>query len=222
MRRSLLIVAVLLSACASRGAFTLAPTGARPAASETIFVATTRQAEPTGFGYERANQASFLRYDIGITADRAAGELNWPPKSRAADVERDFLRLDETRFVGGTDFRRALSGAMPRRKQIIAVVYVHGFNNTMAESVYRVAQMHHDLAVPGVAVHYAWPSRRSALDYLHDQETVLFARTGLENLLGEVARSGAREIIIVAHSLGGTPDNGDIAPDGAPRRANGA
>ena len=152
MRRSFLIVAVLLSACASRGAFTLAPTGARPAASETIFVATTRQAEPTGFGYERANQASFLRYDIGITADRAAGELNWPPKSRAADVERDFLRLDETRFVGGTDFRRALSGAMPRRKQIIAVVYVHGFNNTMAESVYRVAQMHHDLAVPGVAV----------------------------------------------------------------------
>jgi len=202
MQRVFLILAVLVSGCAARGTFTPLPAGAVPAASEAIFVATTRLAGPKGFGFDRSDQASFLRYDITIPADRASGELNWPPKSRAPDARRDFLMLDEMLFASGADFRQALTLAMRLRKQTTAVVYVHGFNNTMAEGVYRVAQMHHDLAVPGVAVHYAWPSRGSALGYLHDRESVLFARSGFEKLLQEVKLAGAKEIVIVAHSMG--------------------
>lgn len=202
MRRIILSLLVLLSACAPRGMFTLAPVNSVPTASEAIFVATTRLAGDAGFGVERSDRPSFLRYDIAIPTDRQAGELNWPPRSRAPDASRDFLVLDETQFATGPEFRRALSIAMQRRNQTSAVVYVHGFNNTMAEGVYRVAQMHHDLTVPGVAVHYAWPSRGSALGYLHDRESVLFARSGFEALLDEVARAGAREIIVVAHSMG--------------------
>ncbi len=202
MRRCILVLMIVLAGCAPRGKFTQAPADTVPAASEAIFVATTRLTGPDGFGIQRADLASFLRYDIAIPTDREPGELNWPPRSRAPDVTRDFLVLDETLFASGPDFRRALSTAMQLRNQTTAVVYVHGFNNTMAEGVYRVAQMHHDLAVPGVAVHYAWPSRGSALGYLHDRESVLFARSGFEALLDEVSSAGAQEIIIVAHSMG--------------------
>ena len=169
---------------------------------EAIFVATTRLDGPEGFGFERADRASFLRYAISIPPDRKAGELNWPPRSRKPDAARDFLVLDKSRFATAMDFRQALEAEMASRSQTGAVIYVHGFNNTMAEGVYRVAQMHHDLEVPGVAVHYAWPSRGSALGYVHDRESALFARSGLEDLLNEMVAAGAQDIVIVAHSMG--------------------
>lgn len=143
-----------------------------------------------------------MRYDISIPPDRNPGELNWPPKTRKPDVRRDFLTLAETRFDSAAEFRKQLAGAMRQRGQTDAVIYVHGFNNTMAEGVYRVAQMHHDLKVPGVAVHYAWPSRGSALGYVYDRESALFGRSGLEELLGIVKATGVREVVIVAHSMG--------------------
>jgi esterase/lipase superfamily enzyme len=193
---------MVLAGCAARGSFTPAPAGLVAAKPEAIFVGTTRALGENGFGFERSDQASFLRYDISIPTEREPGELNWPPKTRAPDASRDFLVLDERRFGSAADFQGALREAMGLRGQKDAVIYVHGFNNTMAEGIYRVAQMHHDLQVPGVAVHYAWPSRASALGYLHDRESVLFARSGFEELLDEVSRAGAKEIVIVAHSMG--------------------
>jgi esterase/lipase superfamily enzyme len=62
--------------------------------------------------------------------------------------------------------------------------------------------MHHDLDVPAIAVTYSWPSRGSALGYLHDRDSALFARSGLEALLEELAASGITEIAVVAHSMG--------------------
>ncbi len=200
--RRLVLVLVLCAGCAARGDFTQAPPGKVEGQPEAIFVATTRLDGPEGFGFERADQASFLRYSVSIPPERDPGEVNWPPRTRKADASRDFLVLNEARFASATDFRLALKDEMASRGQTGAVVYVHGFNNTMAEGVYRVAQMHHDLEVPGVAVHYAWPSRGSALGYVHDRESALFARSGLEDLLSEMVAAGAEEIVIVAHSRG--------------------
>jgi esterase/lipase superfamily enzyme len=202
VRSVILATVVLLAACAQRGEFTLASGGPGPATPEAIFVGTTRVEGPEGFGRERAFEPSFLRYDIAIPPEREPGELNWPPKTRKPKADLDFLTLAETQFSGSTHFRDELQSAMKLRGQADAVVYVHGFNNTMAEGVYRVAQMHHDLQVPGVALHYAWPSRGSALGYVYDRESAIFGRTGFEELLETVADAGAREIVIVAHSMG--------------------
>jgi esterase/lipase superfamily enzyme len=201
MRKVLLIV-LMLAGCAPRGEFTKAPVGLAGGTPETIFVGTTRAEGKTGFGFDRAETARFLRYDIAIPPDRVPGEVNWPPKTRKPDARRDFLALDERSFGSAEDFSTALRAAMKVRGQTDAVIYVHGFNNTMAEGVYRVAQMHHDLEVPGVAVHYAWPSRGSALGYVYDRDSVLFARSGFVELLDQVESAGAKNIVIVAHSMG--------------------
>jgi esterase/lipase superfamily enzyme len=200
--RTFLLIIVFLAGCAPRGEFTKAPAGLAGGTPETIFVGTTRAEGEQGFGFERSETASFLRYDISIPPDREAGELNLKPKTRKADGKRDFLVLDERRFASPGDFSTALRAAMKLRGQTDAVVYVHGFNNTMAEGVYRVAQMHHDLKVPGVAVHYAWPSRGSALGYVYDRDSVMFARSSFVQLLDQVKATGAKNIVIVAHSMG--------------------
>lgn len=180
----------------------MAPDGLSGGTPETIFVGTTRMKDGEVYAYGRSGEPSFLRYDIAIPAEREMGKVNWPPKTRKPDGERDFLTLDQRGFGSSDEFSEALRAAMKLRGQTDAVVYVHGFNNTMAEGVYRVAQMHHDLEVPGVAVHYAWPSRGSALGYVYDRDSVLFGRSGFVTLLDEVEDAGARDVIIVAHSMG--------------------
>jgi esterase/lipase superfamily enzyme len=197
-----LLMVLVVAGCAARGEFTMAPEGVTRGTPETIFVGTTRVKDGAVYDFDRSGEPAFLRYDVAIPPDREPGEVNWPPRTRKPDGARDFLTLDETAFAAGDDFSKALRAAMGLRGQSDAVVYVHGFNNTMAEGVYRVAQMHHDLQVPGVAVHYAWPSRGSALGYVYDRDSVLFARSGFVSLLDEVQDAGAKDIVIVAHSMG--------------------
>ncbi len=196
------LIVLVLAGCAARGDFTMAPEGVAGGTPETIFVGTTREKDGEVFAFGRSGEPSFLRYDVAIPPERELGEVNWPPKTRKPDGKRDFLTLDARGFDSGDDFSAALRAAMKVRGQRDAVVYVHGFNNTMAEGVYRVAQMHHDLEVPGVAVHYAWPSRGSALGYVYDRDSVMFGRSGFVSLLDEVEAAGAQEIIIIAHSMG--------------------
>jgi esterase/lipase superfamily enzyme len=202
MRAALVISAFVLASCASRGEFTDLPPDQAITSPTTIFVGTLREPGPEGFTRGRADIASFLRYDVSIPPEREAGTIDWPRRSERPDAQKHFLLMDETRFATERDFRAALAAAMGRRGQTDAVVYVHGFNTTMAEGVYRVAQMHNDLKVPGVGLHFAWPSRGSPLGYVYDRESATFSRSGFEDLLTSVADAGAREIIVVAHSMG--------------------
>jgi esterase/lipase superfamily enzyme len=201
--RSLCAVAfMLLAACSPRGSFTPVPADRAVSMTESIFVGTTRTQDAEEFGFGRSEQLSFLRYDISIPTNRDPGELSWPPRTRAPDPSRDFLTAREVIFTDPLTFRAALSQEVRATNTTSAVIYVHGFNVNMAEGVYRFAQMHYDLQVPAIAAHYSWPSRGSALGYIHDRDSATFARRGLEEMLDEVAAAGVTEIVIVAHSLG--------------------
>jgi esterase/lipase superfamily enzyme len=200
---SLLIACIaVLAACTPRGAFTPAPADRKDLTYEPMFVGTTRQADAGEFGFGRADALSFARFDISIPSDREKGELSWPPASRKPDPDRDFLTARALAFDSPDAFRRSLKDEMAKEGRKTVVVYVHGFNTNLAEGVYRFAQLHHDLDVPAVAVHYAWPSRGSALGYLQDRDSSLFATRGLHELLDEAVSAGATEIVIVAHSMG--------------------
>ena len=206
-----LVLSLALTGCTARGAFVTideippekAALAAQSGVREVVFVGTTRGRDETGqFGFGRNQQASFLRYDILVPFEREAGTVTWPRNAKRADPRTDFLTLADEAYADAGAFRKDLRAAMQQRGQRDVVIYVHGFNNTMAESVYRVAQMHYDLKVPGVAVHYAWPSRGSALGYVYDRDSALFGRDGLEQMLHEVAAAGAQRVVIVAHSMG--------------------
>lgn len=203
MTRVFLILALtLLSACAPRGEVTLAPEAAGLGEIEPIFVGSSRKIEGGEFTRGRSDQTSFVRYDVSVPPNREVGEVNWPPRYRKPDGKRDFVTLAEQVYPSSEPFRRDLTSAIKVAGERDVVVYVHGFNNTLAEGVYRVAQLNHDLQVPGVAIHYAWPSRASALAYVYDRDSAIFARDGLESLLKEVSASGADSITLVAHSMG--------------------
>lgn len=197
---------LVLAACAPRGVITLMPAAAEVAVTRTVFVGTSRAPAggPDGFGADRSPTTRYGRYEIAIPPDREVGGVTWPRPGRAPDPARAFLTVAAEPFADAAAFRRGLRAALATRPagSRDVMVYVHGYNNRYAEGIYRLAQLAHDFDLPGVAVHYAWPSAGKPLVYAYDRDSALYARDGMEALLAEITSAGASRIVLVAHSLG--------------------
>jgi esterase/lipase superfamily enzyme len=196
----------LLAGCAERGEITLDPAAGQVGAVVPIFVGTNRGLDANGLSFtaERAEGLTFARYDISIPPAREVGEIRFARPSATPNPQTDFLTTRTDRFADAPSFQRDLAGALRARPrgQRDAIIFVHGFNNTFAEGLYRLAQMAHDLDLQGVPVHFAWPSRGAALAYVADRDSALYSRDGLESLIHEVEAAGAENIVLVAHSMG--------------------
>lgn len=195
------LIVVLAASCSPRGHVTVDPAAAQVGDVRAVFIGTTRTHGSEGFDNTRSASLGFARYDISVPPDRNEGEIVWPPKSGKVDPRTQFLTTSAQVFDGDRAFQADLAQAL-RRRQNEAVIFVHGFNNTFAEGIYRIAQMSHDLQMPGVVVHYSWPSAGQPLAYVYDRDSALFARDGLEQLILSVQAAGARKVILVSHSMG--------------------
>lgn len=82
------------------------------------------------------------------------------------------------------------------------VLWVHGFNNTGAEALYRHVQMAEDIGMAGPQVSFVWPSAQNVRGYLHDRDSVLDARRPLADVIRNISQSWPGEVFVIAHSLG--------------------
>ena len=82
-------------------------------------------------------------------------------------------------------------------------LFIHGYNATFAAAAKRTAQMVYDLNYAGTPVFYSWPSQGAPGSYMVDAASVQVSARHLVGFLEHlVARSGAKPIQIVAHSMG--------------------
>ncbi|PWG17075.1 alpha/beta hydrolase [Salibaculum griseiflavum] len=204
-RGALIFLVWAIAGCTPRGTIALDPTAAEVGQQRAVFYSTTRSASDDPglvYGTARTARASFGRFDMSIPPDRQAGDVSYPQNT--PDPSTDFVATEAVVYDDRTSFRRALARDLrnqPRGERDV-VLFVHGFNSTFAEGMIRLAQLAEDLSLPGVAVHYAWPSLNNPLGYSYDRDSVLFGRDGLEALLEETRAAGAEDIILVGHSLG--------------------
>jgi esterase/lipase superfamily enzyme len=190
------------AACAPRAEIAVV-SDAPGAAPREVYFSTNRLRVDGRFGAGRSPEPSWGRITVGIPPGHAPGRVTVSRGPRP-DPARDFVALEERLYRDAGAFRNDLSVALrgpdnPRRE---AVIFVHGYNNTFAEGIFRLAQLAHDLELPGVALAYAWPSAAAPLAYAHDRDSVLFARDGLVALLEAVRAAGARHVTLVGHSMG--------------------
>ncbi len=195
------LIVVLAASCTPRGTATLDPAAAQVGAVRAVYIGTTRGYGPGGYDTTRSETLGFARYEISIPPEREKGTIKWPPKNGPIDPRTQFLTTSELVFNGSPAFQTNLRHAL-RSRHDEAVIFVHGYNNTFAEGIYRIAQMAQDLELPGVAVHYSWPSAAQPLGYVYDRDSALFARDGLEKLILAVQAAGAKRVVLVAHSMG--------------------
>src|ERR671924_419438 len=142
-----------------------------------------------------------IKVSIPPDSQRKAGEVAWP-RRLPPDPAKDFAtvevnRLEPTREAGFAWLQKNL----PKSHDVL--VFVHGFNNTYEDSVYRFAQIVHDSKVDAAPILFTWPSGASVFDYNYDRESTTYSRDGLENMLRLLAHNPqVREVTVLAHSMG--------------------
>lgn len=206
MRFRAAIIVLGLVACAPRGELVVDPEAIGVGTIESIYVGTTRTRDPStdSFGDGRSNTTTFARYDISVPPTHVPGNIEWAGKGRKPDPATDFVALEEVIHPGPAAFRKDLSDAMRAQEARSGevVIFIHGFNTTFVEGLYRIGQLSHDLNTLGAVVHYSWPSAGKPLGYVTDWNSATFARDGLEELIHQTIDAGATSILLVAHSMG--------------------
>jgi esterase/lipase superfamily enzyme len=84
-----------------------------------------------------------------------------------------------------------------------AFVFVHGFNTSFDNALFRTAQIAYDLGFDGAPFVYSWPSGGNVASYTYDRASVEQAEPMLAEFLDMVIqKSGAKSISLIAHSMG--------------------
>jgi len=155
----------------------------------------------TLFSGERSVNPSITDVAVSIPSDkaRAAGTVQWP-KKLPPNPETDFAVVRVQPVATGKEahdwVRRHSSGGH-------AMVFIHGFNNTYEDSVFRFAQIVHDSGADVTPILFTWPSRAKVFDYNYDKESTNYSRTSLEMMLKALVEDkNIKDITILAHSMG--------------------
>ncbi|WP_160328481.1 alpha/beta hydrolase [Pseudomonas syringae] len=83
------------------------------------------------------------------------------------------------------------------------LLFIHGFNVSFDEAIWRAAQICHDLKFIGVKLCYSWSSRGGIGNYAADESTIEWSQEHLRTFLTEVTtKLGLQRLHIVAHSMG--------------------
>ena len=202
----ILLIAVNLSACATRPTPLLLPTGHVVEGATTInilTVSTRKKSIVPGQVYtgERGEVTSMMAIDVSIPPTHDKGRVDWPKVDPTGDPNTEFTTFSRTE-IPDTD-ADVLAWFKTQKTNGRVLIFVHGFNVKYSEAVYRVAQISHDLGTVSAPVLFTWPSRGRFLSYLYDKESATYSRDALEDVIRvAVEAPEVTEVSIVAHSMG--------------------
>lgn len=171
----------------------------------TVYVATTREPAENpldGFTREREDELSYAAFVISIPPNHVSGEIEWPYSVKVRPDEQ--FTVVSHKILSKSAFDAQVASAARQQYGGKVSLFVHGFNVSFQEGLFRMAQLSYDANVPGVPVFFSWPSQARLFDYATDKESATFSRDGLTSVLEQLtAQSGIRSVMVFAHSMGG-------------------
>jgi esterase/lipase superfamily enzyme len=196
----------LLVGCAARlGPEVLTPVAASAGGKTLqIYVATTREREISSgnvFTANRANALNFAKFAVSVPPNHKSGDIEMP--TATPDPRSSFAVVNQAALTEA-DFRKFVAPqGNTQRKKHKAFVFVHGFNNTFQESLFRIAQLQADIKIDGIPILFAWPSQGRVGAYEMDKQSANYSRDYLMALLTMLSSSSeVSDIMVVAHSMG--------------------
>ncbi len=198
----ILLIAVILSSCARPGPDTLAVVIAAPRAHTVEILVATNRVPDTGkagaYTTGRGDRLHYSEVTISIPPGHRPSKIEWPtarpdPKVSFAVVGRRELTAQEFGILARGQPKSHAYGR--------AGIFVHGYNYSHQEALFRLAQMAADSKVPDRAVLFDWPSQAEVTGYVADKDSAAFARDDLATVLAELSQNGVRPTIL-AHSMG--------------------
>lgn len=189
---------LLLAACAPR--VTAQRAAPHPAATiQPVYVATGRRLDQTGpiFGLNRPEELNYFRADISVPPTHQDGRIEWP--EGPPDAATDFVVTGTEVFESPRAMLGQMRAARPGRETLL---FVHGYNNTLSEAMYRLAQIQTDFATGMPGMLFSWPSAGDPRGYIYDRDSVLYARDDLVLVLRDLTRRPGDKVFLLAHSMG--------------------
>jgi esterase/lipase superfamily enzyme len=115
---------------------------------------------------------------------------------------REIKRQSEAEFLAAVRERLAAS----RGFESHALVFIHGYNTDFDFALYRTAQIAYDLQFDGAPFMYSWPSASGVTGYIYDRDSAEQAEPYLRRFLEIVVKeTGAKNVSLIAHSMGNLP-----------------
>ena len=183
----------------------IVPTSATQiAGNHSIFIATTRKAsnDPNKvFDGERSATLNYARVSVTVPPIHQTGQIERRSRGKSDDPTKYFMASEVVGYDTAPKFSSALNADIAARGGRV-IVFVHGYNTGFDDAVYRLTQIVHDSGYPGTPVLFSWASGARTTDYVYDKESANAARDDLEATLKMLARTKAKSIDIVAHSMG--------------------
>lgn len=201
----LMVAAAVLAGCggpAHEGLLTPVASPGKDGKRIDIQIASSRlrSANPYSFGFGRSHLVNYQAVSVSVPPLHRRGVVELPSR-QPADPDTTLAALSNQALTDA-DFEAQVAAAAAASGGDVSV-FVHGFNTTYEEAVFRLAQLAHDSELRGASVLFTWPSRGRVLDYLTDRESALFSRDRLELVLRQIARRPeVRKINLLAHSMG--------------------
>jgi esterase/lipase superfamily enzyme len=133
-------------------------------------------------------------FDVKIYEEAEDPSKHFTMREMRSLTREEFLALVKERLKSSSRFKDQ------------AFIFVHGFNTTFDNAVFRTAQIAHDLKFDGAPFLYSWPSGGGFASYTYDRESSgqsePFMREFMELV---VSQSGAKAVSVIAHSMGNQP-----------------
>ena len=133
-------------------------------------------------------------FDVTIYEEAEDPKKHFVMQEIKALTRGDFLDLVRARLANSKTFKDQ------------AFVFVHGFNTSFENGVYRTAQIAYDLKFDGAPFLYSWPSGGGVASYTYDRESsgqsTPYMRDFMKLVINE---TGAKAVSVIAHSMGNQP-----------------
>jgi esterase/lipase superfamily enzyme len=133
-------------------------------------------------------------FDVTLYEEAEDPDKHFTMKELKTQTREEFLALVRERL------------AKSERYKDHALVFVHGYNTTFDNGIYRTAQIAYDLKFDGAPFHYSWPSGGGLSSYTYDRESSGQSEPYMREFFDLVIKeSGAKKISVIAHSMGNQP-----------------
>lgn len=184
---------------------------------QTVFFGTNRAIDETSktlnFTDKRTDELKTGLANISVPMRRKLGTIKRPLiisfagyaiLKQVEDPKKHFIILELLKLEQKEFCQLAIEKLIEaERFENSAFLFIHGFNVTFENALFRTAQLAHDLNFDGPAFLFSWPSVGSAANYVTDMDSAALAAPYLDQFMELIlANTGVKKLHLIVHSMG--------------------
>ncbi|UPQ77077.1 alpha/beta hydrolase [Chryseobacterium nepalense] len=143
---------------------------------------------------------------ISIPKSHKVGRIERPGKIlfwSLREKKSKHILLDAIQELDGDKFYNEMIDNLKKNDENSFLLFVHGYNNTFAETAWRTGQIAYDLNFKGVTGFFSWPSAGKTLGYVRDMDMASASITSLADFIHSIVKkTDIDKLHIIAHSMG--------------------